>query len=310
MTNEETKIPILKLVVFIIDWSKLDTLSDILKTELVRFHFICKARGTASSEILDFLVFSAHDLPKHHKSPETSYGNEPRARARKISALRGFYRYYCEKAKLIEFDPTKGLDTPKLKKDLPKFLSLKESLELLDSIDGPYAQRDYCIISLFLNCGMRVSELVSLNVGDVDSEQLRITGKGNKERIVYLNSACRQAIDAYLPFRLPPLSGHRNALFISRQGKRISVQTVKWLVKKHLGSAGLAQKHLSVHKLRHTAATLMYQNGVDVRTLKEVLGHENLDTTMIYTHVIDDNLRKAAEMNPLGNLKPPRKKEE
>ena len=136
-------------------------------------------------------------------------------------------------------------------------------------------------------------------------ERLRVLGKGNKERLVYLNQSCRDAIDAYLPHRITPLPEARDALFISKQRRRISVQTVKWLVGKHLNDAGLSQKHCSAHKLRHTAATLMYQNGVDVRTLKEVLGHENLDTTMIYTHVVDENLRDAAAKNPLANLSPP-----
>ena len=259
------------------------------------------AASVTRTEVLDFLLFSARELPQYHKSPETGYGNAAKARARKMASLRGFYKYCCEKMRLFEDNPTTGVDIPKQKKDLPKFLTLRESVNLLEAIDGPYAQRDYCIITLFLNCGMRVSELVGISLGDISENQLRVVGKGNKERIVYLNDACRAAIEGYLPFRLAPKAAHRSALFISREGNRINVQTVKWLVKKYLGQAGLAQKKLSVHKLRHTAATLMYQNGVDVRTLKEVLGHENLDTTMIYTHVIDENLRQAAEMNPLGN---------
>ena len=264
-------------------------------------------RSVTRSEILDFLVFAARQRPKHHKSPETTYGNDVRTRARKISALRGFYKYYCDKLQLLSENPTKSLDIPKAKKELPKYLTLQESLDLLESIDGQYRERDYCIITLFLNCGMRVSELVNINLQDISEDRLRLLGKGNKERMVYLNQACVNAIEAYLPRRITPKAGHKNALFISRLGKRINVQTVKALVKKYLGAAGLSQKHCSVHKLRHTAATLMYQNGVDVRTLKEVLGHENLDTTMIYTHVVDQNLKDAADANPLGQLQPKRK---
>ena len=197
---------------------------------------------------------------------------------------------------------------PKAQKALPKYLTLRESLQLLESIDGKYKERDYCIITLFLNCGMRVSELVGINLQDISDDRLRVLGKGNKERMIYLNQACLSAIEAYLPHRISPKAGHKNALFISQFGQRINVQTVKALVKKYLGTAGLTQKHCSVHKLRHTAATLMYQNGVDVRTLKEVLGHENLDTTMIYTHVIDQNLKDAADANPLANLSPSPKK--
>ncbi len=261
-------------------------------------------RSVTRAEILDFLIYISRERPKFHKSPETSYGNDTRARARKISALRSFYRYYCDKLQLIEDNPTKSLDAPKSRKELPKFLTLKESLDLLNSIQGPNYHRDYCIITLFLNCGMRVSELVNINISDIADDRLRLLGKGNKERMVYLNQACTQAIAAYLPHRISPKIGHKNALFISKQGKRMSVQTVKSLVNKYLMLAGLGQKHCSVHKLRHTAATLMYQNGVDVRTLKEVLGHENLDTTMIYTHVVDENLRDAAMRNPLSGQKP------
>jgi len=140
------------------------------------------------------------------------------------------------------------------------------------------------------------------NLSDISDDRLRVTGKGNKERIVYITDACKEAIESYMSVRVPPKSGHRNALFISRLGQRIDEQTVKHLVKKHLTAAGLGSKKLSVHKLRHTAATLMYQNGVDVRTLKEVLGHQNLDTTMIYTHVVDKNLRDAALLNPMSNI--------
>lgn len=257
------------------------------------------------SDVLDYLVFAGRERPQHHKSPETTYGNSARTRARKVSALRGFYRYYCDKMQLIEENPTRSLDTPKARRELPKFLTLRQSIELLNAVDGPYRERDYCILTLFLNCGMRVSELCGIDLGDITEDRLRLLGKGNKERIVYLNDACREAIARYLPHRISPKAGHRNALFISRLGRRIDVQTVKALVTKYLKMAGVYQQHLSVHKLRHTAATLMYQNGVDVRTLKEVLGHENLDTTMIYTHVVDENLREAARLNPLNAVKEP-----
>lgn len=261
-------------------------------------------RSVTRSEVLDFLVFTARERPKHHKSSETTYGNDVRTRARKVSSLRGFYKYYCDKLQLIADNPTKSLDMPKTHKALPKYLTLRESLQLLESVDGKYKERDYCILTLFLNCGMRVSELVGINLQDISDDRLRLLGKGNKERMIYLNQACINAIEAYLPHRITPKAGHKNALFISQFGQRINVQTVKALVKKYLGAAGLAQKHCSVHKLRHTAATLMYQNGVDVRTLKEVLGHENLDTTMIYTHVVDQNMKDAATANPLSQVSP------
>lgn len=254
------------------------------------------------SEILSFLLFLSRERPKYHTSPETTFGNTAKTRARKTSSLRKFYHYLCEKNNQISHNPTRELDTPKPQKTLPKFLSLQESLDLLSAVDGRYQERDYCILVLFLNCGLRVAELVGANLSDISDDRLRVLGKGSKERIIYLNEACRDAIASYLPVRIQPKEGHRNALFISRLGRRIDEQTVKWLVKKYLSGAGLAQKHCSAHKLRHTAATLMYQNGVDVRTLKEVLGHENLDTTMIYTHVVDQNLKQAADQNPLANV--------
>lgn len=261
------------------------------------------AASITRSEILDFLVFAANERPKNHKSSETTYGNSAKTRARKISALKGFYKYYCDKVQLISDNPTKSLDIPRGQKQLPKFLTFDESLQLLNSIEGKYKERDYCIIIIFLTCGLRVSELVGINLSDISDDRLRVLGKGNKERIVYLSDICKDAIDKYLSVRTPPKVGHKNALFISRLGQRIDEQTVKHLVKTHLINAGLGSKKLSVHKLRHTAATLMYQNGVDVRTLKEVLGHQNLDTTMIYTHVVDQNLKDAAALNPISNIK-------
>ena len=255
------------------------------------------------SEIIDYLLFISRERPKHHLSRETAYGNEAKTRARKVSSLRSFYKYLCEKSHLIENNPTLSLDSPKSKKTLPKFLTLSESVKLLENIDGPHKERDFCMITLFLNCGLRVSELVGINLQDISEDTLRIFGKGAKERLLYLNDACLGAIEDYLPKRRTPKAEYKSALFISQFGRRIDEQTVKHLVKKYLSGAGLSQKNCSAHKLRHTAATLMYQNGVDVRTLKEILGHENLDTTMIYTHVVNDNLKDAAERNPLADMK-------
>ena len=255
------------------------------------------------TDVLDYLLFIANERPKYHKSLSTTYGNGSVTRARKLAALRSFYDYLCVKRQYDVESPLGGLTTPKTKKSLPKFLSEEESTDLLNAVDGPYKERDYCILTLFLNCGLRVAELCSINLRDIGGDKLRVLGKGNKERFVYLNDACIDAIDAYLPHRIMPNAAAKEALFTSKMKNRISVQTVKWLVNKYLAHAGLSQKHCSAHKLRHTAATLMYQNGVDVRTLKEVLGHENLDTTMIYTHVIDQNLKDAAQKNPLATFR-------
>ena len=240
-------------------------------------------------------------------------GNSAATRSRKVSSLRTFFKYLTNKVNKLEINPIEELETPKLKKALPKYLTLEQSLELLSKVDGPYAERDYCILTLFLNCGMRLSELVGINLSDVNSgsETLRIVGKGNKERVVYLNDACRDAISRYLKVR--PHDGlraeDRNAFFISKQNKRISPKTVQYLVKKYLGEIDLAQVGFSVHKLRHTAATLMYQQGhVDIRVLKDILGHENLGTTEIYTHLSNQQISEAMEANPLANVKARKKK--
>ena len=226
------------------------------------------------------------------------------SRARKVATIRSFYKYLTNKAKLLDTNPVQDLDSPRLKKTLPKYLNLDESLELLDSVDGKNAVRDYCILTLFLNCGLRISELVGLNKTDVRGDQLRVLGKGNKERVLFLNEACQQALADWMTERDAMTLVDQNALFVTLQNRRrITTAAVHKLVKKHLAAAGLDSTQYSAHKLRHTAATLMLQNGVDVRTLQEVLGHDHLNTTQIYTHVDNDDLRTAARANPLGKVK-------
>ena len=234
------------------------------------------------------------------------------AKARKLSAIKGLYKFFTVKRNSFEENPAINIESPKPKKTLPKFLSLDESLLLLQAIlddeESNTKERDYCIVTLFLNCGMRLSELVGINLNDIDRDfrSLRVLGKGNKERIIYLNEACRTVLHDYLELRLSPKyeNVQTKALFLSRLNKRISVKTVQWMVYKYLELAGLEAKHFSVHKLRHTAATLMYQSGnVDVRVLKDILGHEQLNTTQIYTHVSNENMRNAMEQNPLAKIK-------
>ena len=212
---------------------------------------------------------------------------------------------------MLEDNPASDIEAPKKKQALPKFLSLEESLELLAAVkndkESKTTARDYAIVTLFLNCGMRVSELVGIDLEDVDAKlrSLTVTGKGNKQRIVYLNDACRTAISDYLEERLGQkhVACASRALFLSNREQRISVKTVQWMVYKYLDMAGLESKHYSVHKLRHTAATLMYQTGnVDVRVLKDILGHEQLNTTQIYTHVSNRSMEEAMEKNPLSTL--------
>ena len=254
----------------------------------------------ATDDILSFLY--------HKKSDDH---NESRAIARRLSAIKSFFKYYSVSRHLIDESPAVNIETPPHKKTLPRFLTLEQSIALLDAIrsdtESPTRERDYAIITLFLNSGMRLSELTGINLGNIDPElrSLRVLGKGAKERIIYLHEACREALEVYLPIRRADgevKPGHSEALFLSRQHRRISNPTVQKMVYKYLDAAGLGSEHFSVHKLRHTAATLMYRSGaVDVRVLKDILGHEQLNTTQIYTHVSDTQMERAMDANPLAH---------
>ena len=266
-------------------------------------------KSVTVSEAYDYLSFLARDRVKNQRSHELDYGTKASTRARKVSTLRSFYKYLNVKAKLIDDNPLKDLDVPKIPATLPRYLTLEEALALLRSVGGKNKERDYCILCIFLNCGLRISEIVALNLQDVRSDSLRVFGKGSKERILYLNDATAAAINDYLAVRKNIAAVDRNALFLSNRRTRITRETVHSMVKKSLLKAGLDADKYSSHKLRHTAATLMLKNGVDVRTLQELLGHENLNTTQIYTHVDNSELRTAAMANPLGSFDPDKKDE-
>ena len=255
-----------------------------------------------TSEVFDFLSYLANDRTPNPDAPVPDYGIEASSRARKLSAIKSFYKYLTMRTKQLEENPVADLEYPKLRKSLPKYLTLEQSSALLQAVSGPNEKRDYAILMIFLNCGIRRSELVGLNLTDVYEDRLRVVGKGNKERFVYFGSACRKAIDAYLPERNKKVLTDNRALFGSRDGNRISVTAVHRLVKKALLQAGLDATQFSAHKLRHTAATMMLSGGVDVKTVQEVLGHENLNTTQIYTHIESTELKIAAEANPLSKL--------
>lgn len=230
--------------------------------------------------------------------------NKVAARARKCSSLKGYFKFLSSNRKYLDKNPLEDLEMPKKPKKLPKYLTLEQSMELLKSVEGDYKERDYAILTLFLNCGLRVSEMAGLNYTDIRTDNtIRVVGKGNKERVIYLNKACVNALNDYMKVR--PVDGvkDKKALFISRNHNRMSVKTIQAMVYKYLAKIGLDAQGYSCHKLRHTAATLMYQYGdVDVRVLKEVLGHENLGTTEIYTHLSSTQLKSAADNNPLANL--------
>ncbi len=230
-------------------------------------------------------------------------GNSNKTRARKTSAVRMFFRYLTDYSHYLEYNPVKNLETPKPKKSLPQYLSLQQSVALLGSVSGDFAERDYCMLVLFLNCGLRRAELAGINLEDINSSEhtLRIRGKGNKERMLYLNDACQQAITQYLKVRPNDGVKDKNALFLSRLKSRISLQGVHYVVKGYLAHVEGAEK-MTAHKLRHTAATLMYQSGVDLRVLQNYLGHENLGTTEIYTHLSSEQIENAAKQNPLSQV--------
>ena len=253
---------------------------------------------------------------------KTEKSNEHKARYRKAVALRQFFKFLTNNKGLFEVNPMTNLELPSPKPALPKYLTLEQAMEMLANIDTPFQKRDYCIVVFLLNCGMRLSELVGINITDircthdVDGNEiytLKVLGKGSKERIVYLNNAC---VNAYMDYIDPSVTDEElrseqgmrtltttdTALFLSRRGTRISNRRVQQIVDDCLKSCGLDNMGLSVHKLRHTAATLMYQNGVDVRVLKDVLGHENLNTTQIYTHVSNAQMQDAMHNNPLNNV--------
>jgi integrase/recombinase XerC len=248
------------------------------------------------SDVYEFLHYVSSDRQ-----------NQAKTRARKVSCIRVFFKYLTVNLKLLKENPVENLEIPSIKKSLPKYLTLEHCYDLLNAVDGPYKERDYCMITLFLNCGMRLSELVGINLNDRKDDTLLLRGKGNKERIVYLNNACIDAWDTYLAKRnenagsIKPTA--KNALFLSKNGTRISNRQVERIVERYLQKSGLSDMGYSPHKLRHTAATMMYQYGnVDVRVLQEILGHANLGTTQIYTHVSNDQVKKAADSSPLSKI--------
>ena len=262
-------------------------------------------RSISVTDVYDFLSYLSNDRVVHENTLSESSGLEPASRARKLSAIKSFYKYLTVRTKLLDENPVKDLEYPKLRRSLPRYLTLEQSARLLESVRGANETRDFAILMIFLNCGVRISELVGLNLTDVYDDRLRVVGKGNKERFVYMGTNCRRAIDDYLGSVRAHIDGIEGnpALFISRDKNRMSTSAVHRLVKKHLLAAGLDASQFSAHKLRHTAATLMLSGGVDVKTVQEVLGHEHLNTTEIYTHIENTELRIAAKANPISSLK-------
>lgn len=277
----------------------IDTPLDDIPIKDVDLGFI---RDITTSDIFDFLSYLASDRTGNPGAQAAEHGVGASTRARKLSAIKSFYKYLTLRTKQLAENPVADLEYPKLRKSLPKYLTLEQSARLLSSVSGVNEKRDYAILMLFLNCGIRRSELVGLNITDVYEDRIRVIGKGNKERFVYFGTACRKAINAYMAERNKKVLTDNRALFGSRNGNRISVTAVHRLVEKALKQASLDPTQFSAHKLRHTAATMMLSGGVDVKTVQEVLGHENLNTTQIYTHIESTELKIAAEANPLSKL--------
>ena len=281
-------------------WDDLDLSDDEFEKLSIKRISEDDVKRITQKNIIEYLMFAGYQRE-----------NSPTTRMRKLSALRSFFKYAHAKEHIIDVNPTADVDAPKKSSSLPKYLTVEEAVRLIDTVRGDKESktrlRDYAIIVLFLNTGMRLSELVGLNLESLDTEitMVKVLGKGSKERIIYLNKAARSALIEYLRQRLDPkhVRTSSNAVFLSGRENRISNKTVQWMVQKYLKMAGLGAKGLSVHKLRHTAATLMYQSGkVDIRVLKDILGHEQLNTTQIYTHVVDRNMEEAVENNPLSDV--------
>ena len=281
----------------------------------IRFH-MTNEKDFSKIEIKDFTLndmkkVKLDDIHAFLAYLTNTYHSKAATRARKVSSIRIFFNYLTQKTEMLEINPAQNLETPKLDKRLPKYLSLEDSKKLLNitaNEDNRNEKRDFAIITLFLNCGMRLSELVGINIPDINFSdcKLNVIGKGNKERTIYLNKACMKAIQEYIEVRptknIKPTKNSKNALFLSERLERISNRTVQYIVDRELRMAGLDTKKYSTHKLRHTAATLMYQYGnVDIRALQELLGHKNISTTEIYTHVNNDQVRDAVERNPLAD---------
>lgn len=232
-------------------------------------------------------------------------------RARKVATVKSFFKYLFQKKRIIKDDPSYDLETPRRAKRLPKYLNLEQSRDLLTTAanaEGEFAERDFCIVTLFLNCGMRLSELRGINLSDISDDTLRVVGKGNKERTIYLNQACLTALDRYYPQRDIMKKKEKEALFLSSRGTRISTQMIQIIIKRLFAASGIDSQAYSVHKLRHTCATLMYKYGhVDIRTLQSILGHQSVATTQIYTHVDEESLHDAVSRNPLSSFNDPKK---
>jgi Site-specific recombinase XerD len=271
------------------------------------FRFIKETRypGTENINVsdidIDFIKsISIHEMYYFIGGSFTGKKLSPSTRARRIVSIRQFWKYLKTKAHLIDNNITEELETPKVPKRIPKYLNLEDSIRLLIKCED--SVRNHCILTIFLNCALRLSELSNINIDQITGETLRVIGKGNKERIIFLTPATKKSISDWLEIRktMKPVC---NALFITKSGTRLTKRAIQDMVKKHIEDAGLDSKKISTHKLRHTAAILMYKYGkVDIRSLQQILGHESIATTEIYTHLDENQLQYAVNSNPLATM--------
>ena len=285
---------------FIMDRDELDLPMDELEKISIKELTMDDVARVDTQMIVNFIAYTRNERK-----------NNSSTRNRKLSAIKSFFRHVHNKKHFIDRNPAADIDGIQKSKTLSKYLTIDEAVRLLEAVnsdtESKTRQRDYSIIALFLNTGMRLSELCGLNLESFDPEItfVKVLGKGSKERIIFLNNAARDAVMSYMRQRLDPryIRTSEHAFFLSGRQTRISPKTVQWMVNKYLNLAGLGSKGYSVHKLRHTAATLMYQSGkVDIRVLKDILGHEQLNTTQIYTHLVSKNLEEAMDNNPLSDV--------
>ncbi len=300
------------------------SIAETSKDLLTFFRYLYKTKKLVSDEIkfddidvrnadIEFVKkITKIDILEYMHYLTADRGNKPATRARRLSSIKTYYTYLCSKVMLLSNNPTDGIDSPSLRKKQPVYLTLEEALQLLSDVKTDFTTRDYCMITLFLNCGMRLSELVGIDIRDIGDDTIKILGKGNKERTVYLNAACKSAMSIYMKERAALKNLNDTALFVSaRTGKRLTPRRVEQIMEKCFSLAGLSNRGFTPHKLRHTAATLMYQSGAaDMLALKEILGHEHVSTTEIYTHISVEKLAQAVNNSPLAGVKANKKAKE
>ena len=275
------------------------------------FRFLIAAQDEIEMDAVDLSVITIEwikeitleDIYMFMEYCEKVRENKATSRSRKVASIRAFFKYLKNKRNLLTYDPAEQLEKPKIGKRSPIYLTIDEAKNLVQATkQQQYSVRDYAIVVLFLNLGIRVSELCALNLSSIKERYLYIVGKGNKERVLYINDACLEAIQHYLSSRKPYKGEGEEPLFTSQKGTRFTRQSIARIIKV-INSNSISEKSLlTPHKLRHTSATMMYQSGADIRSLQHILGHTNISTTQIYTHIEDKQVQDVLTNNPFNNI--------